>query len=62
MHLIKNILGDKIKTSVRVSECLNLQNKWTCALRLLKDEGDGLSGSCADMLGSDFIIVMSSAD
>ena len=55
------MLADKIKTAIRVRKCLNLQNKETCTFRLLNNEGDGLSRSCADMLGSNVMLVMRSA-
>ena len=49
------------KIAVRVRKYLNLPNKETLTFRLLSNEGDGLSGSCADVLGSNFMLIMSSA-
>ena len=61
IFLIKTMLVDKIKIAVRVRKYLNLPNKETDTFRLLNNEGDGLSGLYLDVLGSNVMVVMSSA-
>ena len=57
----KTMVVDKIKTAVRVRKHLNLPNKETRTFPLLSNEGDVLSGLCADDLGINVILVMRSA-